>query len=586
MSVINILVRINQILNTKTKIQALGIFIISFLGTCFELVGVAIVLPIIELALGNTGIDANVFARTISKLFGVNDKPTVLILLIFSTIAIYIFKALYMVMQSAAQQWFSMKVKRDLAIKLLDSYLSSPYEFFLNTNSAELLRTITQDTEQFYQVINNLLMIISNAITATAIGIYLFTTNIKIALFIICLLSICMFFIFFILNKKFRKYGEINHKYLAIINKALLQIFNGIKEVKILGNENYFIKIYRESYRKQAKNNIKYQILNCLPKQLIETVCISGVLLYMAYCIMFSGDYIKLFSQIAVFCVGAYKMLPSVNGIVAYTNNMLYYKASVDCIYNDIKRAGEGRGDITAKPVLIGADLILNECIKADNIVFGYRNSTAPVINDISIRIDKGESVGLVGSSGGGKTTLADILIGLLEPGSGSVYIDDVNIDDYKGNLGSLIGYIPQSIYLTDDTIRNNIAFGIEEKEIDDKQVWKAIDDAQLRIFIESLPKGIYTEVGERGTRLSGGQRQRIGIARALYRNPDILVLDEATSALDNETEEEIMKAINGLKGNKTIIMIAHRLSTIKNCDRIYEVKDGKVIPRSYSELI
>lgn len=586
MSIIKMIIRINSILDIRTKIQAIGIFIISFFGTCFELVGVAIVLPIIELAIGNTEIEANVFARTISKLFGVDDKPTVLLLLIASTIAIYVLKASYLVMQSATQYWFSMKVKRDLAIKLLDSYLASPYEFFLNTNSAELLRTITQDTEHFYHVIINLLMIISNAITAIAIGIYLFTTNIKMALFIICLLLLCTCFIFFFLNKKYRKYGEYNHQYLAIINKALLQIFNGVKEVKILGNENYFINIYRDNFKKQAKNNTKYQVLSCLPKQLIEVVSISGVLLYMAYCIIFTGDYSTLFSQIAVFCVGAYRMLPSVNGIVAYTNNMLYFKASVDCIYDDLKRADDGKEDKVTNSAKSYMNIRLQDGIKADEIVFGYRNTTTPVINDVSIKINKGESVGLVGSSGGGKTTLADILIGLLEPSKGGVYIDGINIEEYKGNLGNLIGYIPQSIYLTDDTIRNNIAFGIEEKEIDDKQVWKAIDDAQLRIFIESLPKGIYTEVGERGTRLSGGQRQRIGIARALYRNPDILVLDEATSALDNETEEEIMKAINGLKGNKTIIMIAHRLSTIKNCDRIYEVKDGKVIPRSYSELI
>ena len=435
-------------------------------------------------------------------------------------------------------------------------------------------------------MILNVLMITSNGITAFAIGIYLMITNIGIALFIICLLILCAGLIFLFLNKKYRQYGELNHEYAAIINKALLQVFNGVKEIKIIGNEKYFIDVYSDNYKKQAKFNTKFQIFNSLPKQLTEVVCISGILLYMAYSIIFSGNYARLISQIAVFCVGAYKLLPSINAIIAYSSTVLYNKAAIDCIYEDINRAEEYKKSLPSKQYYYeGRELNLNDKIEAKDIVFKYQNSSKLVINKANIVIRKGESVGLMGTSGGGKTTLVDIIIGLLEPKQGSICIDGVDIRQYRGNLGKLIGYIPQNIYLTDDTIRRNIAFGIDDKDIEDEKVWTAIDNAKLREFIETLPDNIYTEVGERGTRLSGGQRQRIGIARALYRNPDILVLDEATSALDTETETEVMKAVNGLKGDKTIIMIAHRISTIKNCDTVYEMKKGKLYKKDIDSL-
>ena len=391
-----------------------------------------------------------------------------------------------------------------------------------------------------------------------------------------------------VLNKKYRKYGVLNHDYLGILNKALLQTLNGVKEIKIIGNEKYFITKYNDNFKKQAGYNTKFQVYSSIPKQMIEVVCISGILFYMAYNILFVGNYSSLMTKIAVFCVGAYKLLPSVNAIMAYTSTVLFNKASVDCIYENIVEANKYLSTHSVNRIDDNTEkkIEFNNVFSGDDLTFKYKNSDKYVLKDVDIRISKGESVGFIGVSGGGKTTLADIMIGLLIPEKGKVKIDGVDINEYRGSIGELIGYIPQQIYLTDESIMNNVAFGIDENQIDENKVWQALKKAKLDDFVKTLPKGLETEVGERGTRLSGGQRQRIGIARALYRDPDILVLDEATSALDNETEKEVMNAINGLKGSKTIIMIAHRLSTIKNCDTVYEVKNGVAVERNPEDIV
>lgn len=588
MGIIQTIKKVNFLLDRKMKLKLLLIFLAILIGAFFELVGIAIVLPIVELAMNDVNVESNIFARAISIIFGVTDKDIILIILIFITVIIYIVKAVYLVALSAIQYKFSMNIKRTISVRLLESCLAHPYEFFLNSNTADLLRTITSDTNDFYQVVINVLMIATNGFTAIAVCIYLLITNVVITLVIALALLFCAGVIFLVLNKKYRKYGVINHDYIAILNKALLQALNGVKEIKIIGNEKHFISKYNDNFKKQAGYNTKFQVYSSIPKQMIEVVCIAGILLYMAYNIMFTGNYSRLMTQIAVFCVGAYKLLPSVNAIMAYTSTVLFNKASIDCIYDNIVEANKYLSTHTVNNAdnVTKKKIDFNDVFSGNDLTFKYRNSDKYILKDVDIRISKGESVGFIGVSGGGKTTLADIMIGLLIPEKGKVTIDGIDINEYKGNIGGLIGYIPQQIYLTDDSIKNNVAFGIDEKEIDENKVWQALKKAKLDDFVASLPGGVDTEVGERGTRLSGGQRQRIGIARALYRDPDILVLDEATSALDNETEKEVMNAINGLKGSKTIIMIAHRLSTIKNCDTVYEVKNGVVVKRNPTDIV
>jgi ABC-type multidrug transport system fused ATPase/permease subunit len=261
-------------------------------------------------------------------------------------------------------------------------------------------------------------------------------------------------------------------------------------------------------------------------------------------------------------------------------NTIIFGKAAVDLVYNDIKEIEElekKNAKLREEAGKNGSEVVFEDSIKAEGVSFRYEEATTDVFSGVNLEIKKGHSTAFIGPSGGGKTTMVDILLGLLDPTEGKVTVDGRNIKDTKSYWYKHLGYIPQNIYLTDDTIRKNVAFGIDEKEIDDKKVWQALEEAQLDDFVKGLPDGLDTKVGERGSRISGGQRQRIGIARALYRNPEVLVFDEATSALDTETEKEVMKAVDSLHGSKTIIMIAHRLSTIENCDEVYRIEGGKV---------
>ena len=322
-----------------------------------------------------------------------------------------------------------------------------------------------------------------------------------------------------------------------------------------------------------------------IPKYIIETVCISGLLIAIIIKLYFGqrDDTAFFITQLTAFAVASIRLLPSVGKINAYVNNILYCKPSLDLIYNDFREIEGHEFDSISDEER--EEFSFEESIKIKDITYRYPNTDKDVLHNVSLVVPKGKTVAFIGSSGAGKTTLADIVLGLLQPQQGEVLVDNWSIYAHMSAWHKKMGYIPQTIYLSDDNIRNNIAFGIEEEKIDDKAVEQAIKKAQLYDFVQSLPDKLNTFVGDRGIRLSGGQRQRIGIARALYHDPDVLVLDEATSALDNETEQAVMEAIESLQGLKTMIIIAHRLTTIRNADLIYEVENGKVSLREKEEV-
>jgi ABC-type multidrug transport system fused ATPase/permease subunit len=354
------------------------------------------------------------------------------------------------------------------------------------------------------------------------------------------------------------------------------QAFEGVKEIKIMNTENEFINSYDKQYKKKTELDVRYATFNTMPKYLIEVFAVVSVLGFLAFNLSTNSEYMKLLPQLATFAVAAFKLLPCVNATYSSVNVAVYYRASLELVYRDIKKADEMdvNDEILSEDI---KDFPFNEVIRLEHVTFRYEGTEEDVLKDAVLEIKKGQSVALIGASGGGKTTTADIILSLLEPVKGQVTVDGKDIAENVRGWRKKIGYIPQFIYLTDESIRKNVAFGIEEDKIDDKQVWKVLEDAQLKEFVESLPQGLDTVVGERGARISGGQRQRVGIARALYRDPEVLVFDEATSALDTDTEKEVMKAVDKLTGTKTILMIAHRLSTIENCDVVYRVEKGSI---------
>lgn len=572
----SILKKLNYLFDRKVKVQIFFLLFLIIMGTFMELIGVAIIFPIVEIAMGETNLADNKMASIIMLLNGSSDKNVILLWMIVLTIMIYIIKNCYLVFMNNRLYAFSANTKRQLATRLMSAYLKQPYSFFLQKNTSELIRSVNSDTSQLYEVVLNCLQIASNGLTALGLIIYLSSTNLIMTLTVALLLAICAFLIIFVLQKRFRRYGKENQKISGFLIQYLQQAFEGIKEIKILNNERHFIRRYSESYQEQSNILIKFSLFNLIPKYLIEVVCMSGILGYLAINIVNNPNYMEIMPQIAVFCVSAYKLLPCVNALYSYTNTVIYHRASIDLVYNDIKEADQLEQSFEHNRSE-EQEFIFKDKIDVKDVSFCYSENSFRVLDHVSLTIKKGESVAFIGASGGGKTTLADNILSLLEPTEGTILVDGEDIRNNIWGWRKKVGYIPQFIYLSDDTIKNNVAFGVDENDIDEKEVWRALRDAQLEEFVLGLKDGIETIVGERGTRISGGQRQRIGIARALYRNPEVLVFDEATSALDNETEKEVMKAIEGLQGTKTMIMIAHRLSTIENCDSVYQVEKGSI---------
>lgn len=572
----NIVRKLLRLFNRQEKLQTVFIMILSAVSAGAELIGVSIILPIIDLTLGQGELESNVYCRVMIKFFRVEDRNLIIIMLIICTIIIYIVKNLYLIWMYGYVYRYAANVRRNFAVKLLKAYMQQPYTFFIKRKTSDLIRSVNEDTNNLYEVLYSLFLLISQAITAICIVVYLAMTNVVMTMIVVICLLICAGAIVKLVQKSMRSLGKKNQNYQASLINYLQQSFEGIKEIKILNTEHYFTEKYDEVCAKYVGNNYKFRMANMFPKYLIEMIVIAGIMGYLAYSIKFNSNYAALVPQLAVFVSAAYKLLPTVNQMYTYINNIVYYKASVDLVYRDmmeikeLQKLQDGQKN--------EEEIVFQNEISVKNVDFVYEGSDKYILQNVSIDIPKGKSIAFIGSSGGGKTTLADLILCLQVPIKGSIFVDERDISSCTEAWHNKIGYIPQSIFLIDDTIRNNVAFGIDEQKIDDKLVWKALEEASLKEFVETSTDGLNTMVGERGVCLSGGQRQRIGIARALYRNPEILVFDEATSALDNETEKEVMKAIDSLHGNKTMIMIAHRLSTIENCDIVYRVEKGQVV--------
>ncbi|MCM1125468.1 MAG: ABC transporter ATP-binding protein/permease [Lachnospiraceae bacterium] len=577
--------KLAYIFNKKEKIKLLFLMIMIIIGSFIELMGVAAFMPFITAITDESAVSEN---RILSLVYGILNEPEqkeFLAAMAIGISIIYILKNLYLgVLQNSILK-FSYTIRKNLSVRLLSTYMKEPYTFHLNKNGAELQRSLLADTNQFMLLVNNTLQFVAEASVCAVLGIYLFDTSHSMAGIVIVLLVVCVGAFFLVAKKISKRLGERNQMYNAKLIQWVHQSLGGIKEVKVLGREKYFINAYEENYEGLIWGARINELLSALPRYIVEAVCITGLLaaiigkMFWGYSQNTVLDFVP---QLAVFAVGAFRLLPSVGKINAFTNNILYCVPSLDLIYSDLRQIEDCEESINS-----GREkLDFKKEIRVDSIVYRYPDGEEYVLDHASLEIPKGLTAALIGSSGTGKTTLADVILGLLTPESGHVWLDNVDVFENLQGWHAKLGYIPQNIYLSDDTIKNNVALGIAENEIDEGAIWTALKKAQLEIFVRGLPLGLDTMVGEAGVRLSGGQRQRIGIARALYHDPEILVLDEATSALDNDTEKAVMEAIDSLKGEKTMIIIAHRLTTIRNADRIYEVIDGKAVERNKEEVL
>ena len=578
--------KFRYIFSRADKFKLVGLVVLMIIGSVLELLAVAVFNPFIEVMMQTSSIADDSFLQFFFQHTNIDSVEGYLIALSFIIAVIYVIKNVYLTFEQNAILSFSYRTRMNLATRLLTTYMNEPYTFHLSKNIAEMQRCLQTDTSQFMSLINSCLQLAVEFVTCLALGVYLFHTSHSITVLIGLLLGLCVF-IFFIISKKVSsKLGRQNEFYNAKLFQWINQSLGGIKEVKILQREKYFIDSYRTNYKKVIWGARVNELLAAVPKYIVETVAIVGLVLAIIVKLLFGHGALETFvPQMAVFAVAAFRLLPSVGKINAYVNNVMYTKASLDMIYQDLCEIEKN------KPIEVEwegktENWKFMKGVFAEHITYHYPDSDTEVLHDITLKIPKGKTVALIGPSGAGKTTLADIILGLLPPVSGVVRMDDKNVYENLRSWRQKLGYIPQSIYLSDDTIRNNVAFGIYEEQIDEDAIWKALEKAQLKEFVQGLEKGLDTYVGDRGVRLSGGQRQRIGIARALYHDPEILVLDEATSALDSSTEQAVMESIESLQGLKTMVIIAHRLTTIKNADLIYEVVEGKVIQRKKEDIL
>lgn len=577
-----IIKKIFSLLNKQQKWQLTGLFILIVIGSMLELLGVSAILPLINLILSPDSAFENEIIQRVAASFNLTDVIDIIVLYAGVLAILYVIKNIFLLVSKRMQLYLTHNIQKDVAMRLMDGYLHQNYLFHVSHNVAELQRNIVSDVKQYTITLIMMINLAIECVTCLMLLIFLLVTDIVTTVLVAGILLLATFIFMRIYKKLQVRYGIINRKMGEQLNKWLLQSFGGIKEIKVMNREDFFLKNYDRAYQRSVEANVNSNIISSLPKYIMETICMCGLLLVIIIRVL-QGEALDEFAEVLmVFAVAAIRMLPAFNRITEYFGNLLFNKAGVDSLCSDLIKLEKDRK--SENDLNDGERIELQKVIQIKNITFRYPNTETKIFDDASLEISKNKSIAFVGSSGAGKTTLADIVIGVLKPESGDVLVDGRSI---YGNLDAWhksIGYIPQVIYLMDDSIRANIVFGMPEKDVDDEKVWKALERAELADFVRGLKDGLNTEVGDRGVRLSGGQRQRIGIARALYTEPDVLILDEATSALDNETEAAVMDSIEHLQGQTTMIIIAHRLTTIKNCDEVYEVEKGAIRRKELAE--
>ncbi len=573
---------LSYIFTRKQRWQFVGIFLLQLFATVLDFFGIALIMPFVNVLVAPASVEGAWWVELAKSVTGASTVEDILLFLTLLMIAVYIIKNSFLLFLTGVQTRFSYKNHIRMGSKMITCYMRKPYTYHLQRNTAEIVRNINQDVNSAFGVISGLFSLLSDILIITFLVTYLFAVDPWMTIAVTLALAFCSAVYFLIVRKKVRTFGQEDREIAAQMIKAIFQSMGGIKEVKIMGREQYFADVYTKAGQEMIHRKRRYAIISAIPSRLIETLCMGGILGVIAVKIVLGEPLAELVPGLSAFAVAAIRLLPRANAINSHINGITYALPALESLYEELiaseqeekERQEEiARKKAEKKVVAVGKE---ND-IFVKNMTFTYPEKDAPVLKGINLNIPHGSSVGIVGVTGAGKTTLVDIILGVLKPQEGSICYGTLDIHEDYAEWQKHIGYIPQTIYLTDETIRKNVALGIPEDEIDDEAVWRALENAQIADFVRSLEEGIETVVGERGVRISGGQRQRIGIARALYHDPEILFFDEATSSLDNETEAAVMESIKGLSGNKTMIIVAHRLTTIEHCDKVFRVEKNGV---------
>lgn len=580
--------KLNFILSAEQKRYGVWMLILSLLAAVFEMVGVSVILPLMQVMLKPDDLWDRWYVRRVTEVLHIETNEGLVFLICTVVILVYIVKNVYFIFYSYVTTRYANKIKKELSVRVLEAYMQQGYLFFVNHNSGRLLQGMGGDVSSVYTIVSQLFSLISKGLTIVCIGVFILVQTPALALCLVALVVLCFVLIQLIFRKSMRKYGELQRRYSWYSQQISLESIQGSKEILVMNRQKHFVSMFRKNTDKLNDASLRVDMGARTPTYIIETICITGLLLIVGVMYGKTNDTVELISQLSAIAIAAFRILPSLGGISSAVNSIMFNMPALSAAYETLSQVKELEKEFTLQEKTDSEHMQhvnFQDKLELKNIVFSYPNAEARVLNGVNITIKRGQAVAFIGPSGAGKTTLSDVVLALLEPQAGQILMDGINIQELGTRWNHLVGYVPQSVYLIDNSVRNNVAFGYSEEEIDDEKVWKALEMAQIKDFVETLPEGLDTFVGEFGVRFSGGQRQRMAIARALYSNPDILILDEATSALDNDTENAVMEAIDALQGIKTLIIVAHRLSTIRNCDVIYEIKDGKATERSKKEI-
>jgi ABC-type multidrug transport system fused ATPase/permease subunit len=560
-----------------------------------EVISIGVIGPFIALATNPKAIEQNVWLKTIYNQLHLTSEIQFLIVIGLVVVALFYVKAFVSFTAQKNVFEFGFSQQAELSARLMQAYLRAPYTFHLSRNSASLIQNINNETERFTNgLMMPLLTSISNSIIILALICLLLRTNV-LAVVIIAIVLLLAFMIVYSLKDRLKRWGKESSEARTEIIRTINHGLGGLKETKVIGCEPYFESQMQKYVNKFGVTSALAVGFTNLPRFMIEAFLITFLILFtIIFVVSNQQDSQNLSSVLGIFALASIRLLPAINNVVTSITGIRYASFSLDQIYFDLKEVEnlqeEQIGLYQFKDNFSSGsngEILFSSHVSLEEITYRYPNAARSSLESVSLTLKKGQSIGLIGQSGAGKTTLVDVILGLLMPQSGNIMIDGVSIYSNIRSWQNLIGYVPQSIFLIDDTLEKNIAFGVPEHLIDRQRLLKAVEAAQLLDLIGQLPHQLKTKVGERGVLLSGGQRQRVGIARALYHEREILVFDEATAALDNETEALVTESIRSLSGIKTMIIIAHRFSTIEHCDCIYRLERGRVIQSgSYREVV
>ena len=555
---------------------------LMLIGMVLETLGVGLVIPAIALL---TQPDYATRFPALQPPLALLGNPSHEVLVIGAMLGLavaYLCKALFLAFLVWRQTRFAYGVQADLSLRLFTVYLRQPYTFHLQRNSAQLLRNATSEVQLFTggAIVPGMLLL-TETMVLLGLCVLLLVVEPLGTLIVVGVLGAAVWGFHRFTRRQIARWGEARQYHEGYRIQHLQQGLGGVKEVKLLGREAEFLRQY-SGHNKQSVRAAQLQFtLQQMPRLWLEVLAVGG-LAALVFTIVSQGRALDaVLPTLGLFAAAAFRLMPSVNRLINAIQSVRYSLPVINVLHEELQLGGVST-DVGSS----SAAAPFGELLELYQVSYSYPGATSPSLSELSLVVRRGESVGLIGPSGAGKSTLVDILLGLLAPDAGEMRVDGKNVQHALRGWQNQIGYVPQSIYLIDDSLRRNVAFGLPDDQIDDDAVWRAIRAAQLEEFVKALPQGLNTQVGERGVRLSGGQRQRIGIARALYHDPSVLVLDEATSSLDTATERGVMDAVRALHGAKTVIIVAHRMSTVADCDRLYRLERGRVVETGEPEHV